>query len=524
MYRPSNRGQGHLWPFLLAAVISMGVHAASALPRSAPEAQGVSSSAVSEFVAALDAEISHVHGLMVLRNGHVIAEGWWEPYRPEYVHLLHSLSKSFTSTAIGLAVEEGILSLDDTVFSFFPDQVPDDASWNQENMRIRDLLTMSTGQHGEDLRTLPVQTGGPIVEPFLALPVAHKPGTYFLYNTPATYMCSAILQKVTGEKLVDYLRPRLFEPLGVGEAHWAESAEGITVGGWGLSVTTESIARFGQLYLQEGRWEGEQLISADWVRSATGRQVSTGSDPKGDWDQGYGFQFWRSRHDSYRGDGAFGQFALVLPEQNSVVAINSGTANMQGILNIVWDRLLPAFEAAPLPSNPEAEHRLRAQLEGLRIPIPRSDAFAEGRKRWLGRDWSGYSGEGGPQHYGFEENPLGLKTLSLFREGENSVLYLSTSSDFDRIRASPLEWVAGETTLDLGVPMLAGGRERHRIAASEAWTGENSVSIRIAYTEAPVMTNLGLHFEDNGVTVQVTHDATFGTTELPSIIGQAIDW
>ena len=263
----------------LLAVVAANAQAAEPLPRSTPEQQGVSSAAVLDFVAALDSEISHVHGLMVLRNGHVIAQGWWEPYRPEFIHLLHSLSKGFTSTAIGLAISEGTLSLDDRVVSFFPDKLPDEPSWELEAMRIRDLLSMSTGQHDEDLRGIPLQSGTSLVQTFLHLPVAHKPGTHFVYNTAATFMCSAILQKVTGEKLLDYLRPRLLDPLGIDQATWSESPEGITHGGFGLSVSTESIARFGQLYLQEGVWEGRQLITTDWVRAERADRRRMGAIP-----------------------------------------------------------------------------------------------------------------------------------------------------------------------------------------------------------------------------------------------------
>ena len=493
---------------LLTTVLSLGVQAADPLPRSTPEAQGVSSSAVAEFVSALDTEVSHVHGLMVLRNGHVIAEGWWEPYRPEYVHLLHSLSKSFTSTAIGMAIEEGILSLDDKVHSFFPGQVPESPSWNQENMRIRDLLSMSTGHEGEDLRTLSLQAGGPIVEPFLHLPVDHKPGTLFLYNTPATYMCSAILQKVTGEKLIDYLRPRLFEPLGIDQAHWATSSEGITVGGWGLSVNTDAIARFGQLYLQDGLWEGQRLLSADWVRAATSRQTSTGSDPNGDWDQGYGYQFWRSRHESYRGDGAFGQFALVLPKQNSVVAIHSGTSQMQDIMNITWDRLLPEMQDEPLAEDPEGYRHLTQQLEDLSIPIPISDGKATEREKQMGQTWT------------FTENPFDFESLSLAKEGDNTVLTITTPTGTHEIRSSPKRWIAGETDLFPAISRMGGRPGAQRIAASETWTGSSAVSIRIEYTEAPHMTTMDVQFSDQEIAVEVTHGNFFGPGENPKFIGK----
>ncbi len=168
------------------------------------------------------------------------------------------------------------------------------------------------------------------------------------------------------QKVVDYLQTRLFDPLGIPAPRWDESPEGVSLGGYGLYLRTEDIAKFGQLYLQKGKWNDQQLIPAAWVEQATSKQVSNGSDPARDWDQGYGFQFWRCRHNAYRGDGKDGQFCIVMPDQNAVVAITANTANMQSELNIVWDKLLPAFEGQPLPENPEAVAQLKKLTTGLK--------------------------------------------------------------------------------------------------------------------------------------------------------------
>jgi len=189
-------------------------------------------------------------------------------------------------------------------------------------------------------------------------------------NTPGSYMLSAIVQKVTGQTVLDYLRPRLFEPLGIENPEWGSSPQGVTFGGWGLKIRTEDIAKFGQLYLQQGKWHGKQLVPAAWVEQATAKQVSNGSDPTKDWDQGYGFQFWRCRHHAYRGDGANGQFCIVLPEQDAVIAITADTRDMQAELNVVWDKLLPALHAKRLPANKPKQARLQQTLANLRVRPP----------------------------------------------------------------------------------------------------------------------------------------------------------
>jgi acetyl esterase/lipase len=278
--------------------------------------------------------------------------------------VLWSLSKSFTSTAVGLAVVEGKLSVDDPVLKFFPEDAPAKPSENLKAMRVRDLLTMSTGHETE----AQFATNKPWVQSFLAQPVPYKPGTHFLYNTPGTYMLSAIVQKVTGQTVLDYLRPRLFEPLGIENPQWDSSPQGITLGGWGLKIRTEDIAKFGQLYLQKGKWNDKQLVPTAWIEQATAKQVSNGSDPTKDWDQGYGFLFWRCRHGAYRGDGANGQFCIVLPQQDAVIAITADTRDMQGELNLVWDKLLGAFHASPLPANVDEEAKLKQALTNLAVP------------------------------------------------------------------------------------------------------------------------------------------------------------
>ena len=353
-------------PAFIAALLLAASHssfAASPLPRSSPEAQGVASAGVREFVEAADKQVDTMHSFMLVRHGQVVAEGWWKPEAADKPHVLYSLSKSFTSTAVGLAVAEGKLSGDDPVLKFFPDDAPTPPSDKLKTMRVRDLLTMSTGHQTEPKLTADETW----VKSFLAHPVEHKPGTHFLYNSAGTYMCSAIVQKVTGQTVLDYLRPRLFEPLGIEGAEWSASPQGISAGGWGLFLKTEDIAKFGQLFLQKGQWNGKQLVPAAWVEQATGKQVSNGSDPTKDWDQGYGFQFWRCRHGAYRGDGAFGQFCIVLPEQDAVVAITADTKDMQAEINIVWDKLLPALQKDALPPNADEEAKLKQTLANLAV-------------------------------------------------------------------------------------------------------------------------------------------------------------
>lgn len=340
------------------------------LPRSTPEEQGVSSAVLHDLVEALDASPEELHSLMVLRHGQVIAEGAWSPYETGERHLLFSLSKSFTSVAAGLAVADGKLSPDDRVVDLLADELPGQVGDNLAAMTVRHLLTMSTGHLVDTILHVRGQGSG-WVRDLLALPVEAAPGSTFVYNTGATYLLSAILQRRTGETVHDYLKPRLFEPLGITDTSWETSPEGITAGGFGLSMPTEGVARFGRLLLQGGRWDGVQLVPADWLAEATSAQISTEAKEDPDWRYGYGFQFWRGAHDSYRADGAFGQYCLVLPAQDTVFVATAAARDLQAILDIVWANLLPGLKSAdPLPADPASVAQLAERLGRLRIPPP----------------------------------------------------------------------------------------------------------------------------------------------------------
>ncbi len=471
---------------------------AGGLARSAPEEQGVSSAAILSFLEAVDA-IDAMHSVMIVRHGKVVAEGWWAPWEAGSPHELYSLSKSFTSTAVGLAVAEGRLSIDDPVLKFFPDDAPPDPSENLRAMRVRDLLTMSAGHQDETSSAPDTITA----KSFLAHPVPHQPGTRFKYNTPATFMQSAIVQKVTGQTVLEYLRPRLFEPLGIESPVWKSSAQGISLGGYGLSVRTEDIARFGQLYLQRGRWQGKQLIPESWVDLATSRQVPNGSNPKSDWNQGYGFQFWRCRHGAYRGDGAFGQYCIVLPNQDAVIAITSGLKDMQAVLNLVWDRLLPGFQAGALPADPAGAARLRERLAGLRV------------RTVEGGTTSPVASKVGGKRFVFPANDQKLEWIALrpSPDGKRTEVSLRVDGADRTIACGYREWAKGTGAFDAyaGAPASASG----------AWTAADTFVIRQCLTETPFVLTMALRFSGAEVTLAREMNVGFGPTKKPALTGKA---
>jgi hypothetical protein len=312
-------------------------------------------------------------------------------------------------------------------------------------------------------------------------------------------MLGAVVQQVTGMPLSEYLRPRLLEPLGIENIHWETSPQGVNIGGWGLSLRTEEIARFGQLYLQKGAWEGKQLIPAEWVAQATASQVSNGSDPNSDWAQGYGYHFWRCRHNAYRGDGAFGQYCLVLPEQEAVLAMTGGVKEMQPPLDVVWKTLLPAFSDSTLPEDPAAHQKLQRKLERLAI-VPSQP----GRESAFEATLSGRT-------YQMQPHESKVEQLSFTFTPEHCTLNLKLAGQPEQIVCGRGAWVEGETRLFAPAPA--------RVLGSAAWTAEDTLQLTLRYVETPFYFTLTCRFAGEALNIQPEANVAFGPILHSELVG-----
>jgi CubicO group peptidase (beta-lactamase class C family) len=311
----------------------------------------VSSRAVAALLDRLEARSIECHSLMVVRHGHVVAEGWWAPYSAERPHLLYSVTKSFTSVAVGLAIADGLLSVDDRVVDVLPDHVPADIPEQGRRLTVHHLLSMTTGHRTDSLEEAWRREPGDLVKGFLRVPFPEAEGTRHAYDNPTTFVLARMVERVTGRGLPEFLDERLFEPMGVDHAEWDRVASGAAFGFHGLHLTTEAVAAFGELLLRGGRWGERQLVPRGWVELATRRHVDTlpSDDGPGNADFlcGYGYQFWMSRH-GYHGNGSFGQECVVVPSHDLVVAVTSGNANAdspaQVVLDAIWECLLPGVD------------------------------------------------------------------------------------------------------------------------------------------------------------------------------------
>ena len=333
-----------------------------------PESAGISSTVLLRMMRELNG-LRYVNSVIILRHGRSVLEAWQAPYRRETPHQLFSLSKSFTSCAVGLAQAEGRLKITDKLISFFPEY---DSCITDPRMRdatLEDLLTMRSGHLCCATKYMYGQTD--CIRAYLSSPLETEPGTRFAYDSASTYMLAAVIRQVTGENVREYLMPRLFEPLRISPGVWESCPLGINFGGWGLSLTTDDLAKFAQLLLRHGKWNGRQLLPADYLAEATRKHSDNSMNENPDWKLGYGYQFWISQH-GYRGDGASGQLAIVLEEKDLCIAVTSCLSNMQELLNVFWTELIPHLHDDPLPENPVAEKELRDYAANWAIRPPDS--------------------------------------------------------------------------------------------------------------------------------------------------------
>lgn len=474
------------------------------LPRSTPEAEGISSAAVLQLVDALDGSVGEIHSLVLVRHGKVVAEGFWAPYSPEDIHVLYSATKSFNGTAVGLAAEEGLLALDDLILSHFPDLAPAEPAAEMRNMRVRDLLTMSTGHDMDTMNLLRARADGQWTRAFLETSVPRPPGTFFLYNSGAAYVLSALVQTVTGTTVEEYLRPRLFEPLGIGPVLWGQSPEGVNMGDGGLSLRSEDLAKFGLLYLQGGMWNGERVLPEAWVAAATDSQISTGV-PNNNWGHGYGYQFWRSQF-GYRADGSLGQFCFVLPEQDMVLAITSGTNDMNGVMNAVWQHLVPAVQSAALPEDATALAALEGRLSTLSLPLPPGEASSESSAEVSGR------------RYSIAANNQGITALQLDFSGATPALTLEDAAGTHTIELGSGAWARGRTRFKPRINELFDTPEQG-IAAAGAWEDADTFVAKLVFDETPYSLTAKLGFDGDRVLVDMTYNVRWGSTTEPQLTG-----
>ncbi len=371
--------------------------------RVTPESVGIRSKDIMELLDECESGFTELHGLQIMRYGKICAEGWWQPYAPGIVHGLQSLTKTYAATAVGIAVTEGLVRLEDRIIDIFAEEAPKEPGENLKLLTVRDVLCMGCGM---DVMSPPSKDW---IRDFLATPVNHRPGTTFMYNSTGSTLLGAIVRKLTGIGLHDYLKPRLFDKIGVDAARlkWFLMTDGMEVGGGGLFATTEDNLRLMKLYADGGVCNGERILSEDYVKKATSLQNDSATEVNGNPNAtdnflGYGFQIWKCKPEGvYRADGAMGQFAIVVPHKEMILSINetAGEAHWaQKTLDAIWS-FLEKVGDAPLAENTAESGRLKKRLSVASLPAPRFAPYSPEVLRINGVCFSVTQGE-----FGFESN------------------------------------------------------------------------------------------------------------------------
>ena len=475
-----------LWLLAICLLASLSTSAqTNELPRSTPEEQGVPSKALIALFDSLHAlPLTDMHAVVVMRHGKVIGEMYPKPYAPEYRHTMYSCSKTFVGIAVGLAIEDNRLRLDDRVAAFFPEQLPDSVSKDLASMTVRDLLTMASGVKPDwNMRS----RGKEWIRTFLSKPVK-EPGTQYAYDSMVSYMLAAVVQKVTGKKLTEYLQERVFTPMNVTEWAWEESPEGVNTGGWGVHIQPESLAKFGQLILNEGRWEGKQLVSAEWIREMCKKHRETGREV-------YGYHIWHcGGHDgAVRADGALGQYVISVLDKDMVVVMTEATlGNGRDQRRLIWDVLLPHIQDEPLPANKKDYQKLLKKQEGYKLAEVKgkaSSAFAS--------NWENKTIELG-------KNTFCWKSLKLnFGKKEVTMTVTETNGKSYELPFGYQQWIT--TTFDSYPPYSITPIDRFKgldgpyyASGSYAWISKEELQLKVHYVNWVSALEITFRLDENG--------------------------
>ncbi len=459
------------------------------LPRSTPEAEGVESKLIMDYFENLmNLPKTEIHSVMVLRHGKVIAEIYPEPFAPEYRHTVFSASKTFTAIAVGIAIDENRLRVTDRVASYLIEHLPEEISDNLARMTVHDLLIMSSGIVPEtNMRDHETEW----LKTYFAKEVL-LPGEKFRYDSIPTYMLSAIVQKVTGMTCFEYLKTKMFEPMNITDIGWEISPEGITVGGWGLHVQSEALAKMGQLLLNKGVWNGKRIVSAEWTEEMMKSHIDTGFC-------GYGYQMWvQGPEGTARADGAYGQFSVVVPSKDMVLVVTEfSMAEGNPQTNSMW-RMIPQINDEILV--PGKDYKLLCKkMEEYSLPKMEGKASSSLSKVYNGRTFK------------LEENYLGWESIS-FNFGKNLVTAHITEKDGKEYDIAFGHKTWEKSTINTYPPYpLIQAMDRFKgidcpflAAGNYAWASKDSMKMKIYYVNWISSLELDVRFEDEGISLTIT--------------------
>jgi len=467
------------------------------LRRAAPREAGVNAAVVDAFLDDAAAAGLDIHGLMLHRAGRVVAEGWWWPYRADRPRIMHSATKSVLACAIGMALEEGLFRLRDTVISFFPERRPQVVDARLAAMTVEDLLTMRAGHAAETSGSIWRGIRTSWTDEFFNIPVVYQPGTTYVYTSAASYMLSAILTKVTGQTLHEYLKPRFFEPLGIIGEQWDLGPDNVNPGGNGLTMTTADLLKLGVLHAQNGVWEGRRILSEAWIAEAT---RSHGDN--------YGYQWTTTPDGPYLAIGIFMQFVMVFPRHQAALAIVG--AAQEGSLEFlpVVQRHFPRAFDEPLPEvdGQKADAQLRGRLVAVGETLTLKASASKTAARVSGRTLR------------IEPNSLGVTAVRFVFEHDRCVFHLVDASGEHRIVCGLREWIESRTSMP-GADLHHGyALDSAVVVASANWIDAQTLRLSWIFAETAFRDTVVCRFAGDGVAIERSVNVNSAARSWPSLV------
>jgi len=462
---------------------------------STPEERGIDSAQLAKALDFLQEADANIHSLLIIRHGYVVADAYFHPFTQGSRHDVASVTKSFTSTLVGIAIDKGhIEGVHQPVLKFFPGRTVANLDANKKAMTLEHLLTMTSGlkciNAPSEVTLFQMMASPDWVQFMLDLPMSDEPGTRFVYNSGGSHLLSAILRQTTGMNALAFAKKHLFEPLGITDVDWPLDPQGVNNHGWGdLQVTPHDMAKLGYLYLHGGVWDGKQVLSRSYVEAATTKHVSTSSDVH----DGYGYQWWIRSAGGYSALGRGYQRIFVLPDENVIIVVTSGanSAQQRKVETLLTSYILPAVKSrAPLPPNPDGLASLKSKIDQAAVdrderalvpPLPKTARRISGRT------------------YALDANPYGLTELTLiFEKRDEALLRLSMSPAFSEI--PNLELPVGLDNIYRIVPRC---RLDLPAALKGAWQKANVFVVN--FNEIGGINNwrISMAFEDDAVTVRM---------------------
>ena len=502
-YTPLHRGRGWGWVRLIIALLVgsaffNALHAQDLVPRSTPEAQGISSAHIQEFMDTLMQNTrTEVHSCIVMRHGHVVAEMYPQPWQKDYRHTMYSVSKTFTSVAVGMCIQDSLIALSDSIGKYI--SLPSSANRNMRAITVRDLLTMQSG--------IPVDTKMRIHETewlraYLSKKPSAVPGTRWAYDSIMSYILSAIVQKATGKTLMDFLQERLFLPLGITDALWEESPEGITCGGWGLYIRPEAMAAFGQFLLNKGHWHGKQLLASSWVDEMMKPQSVNGR---------YSYHIWQTQYPGWaEANGAYGQFIFIIPESDMVVSITQCTSKSAPIPGWIKTMLVDNSQAEAL-----APHDYSVSFEDYTLPLAQGQAYCSDSIPSHGTEVNIVT------PLVLDDNPLRWKRLGISQSNDTMQLDVcDTDGRKYTIALGHGKWIESEfDALPYYNPPFQGNFSNlpatWHVAGSYGWQGRDTLNIELHWVDWLTSASLEIRFSEQGKSIiSITPHDTRKKTEV----------